>query len=67
MARSSREGISQFEGTPIQKSVIVANQQEAVNYLQEQLTGAGFSVTAIHSGLQRSVRESIMKDFRTGH
>jgi superfamily II DNA/RNA helicase len=55
-----------FGRLPIQKSVIFANQREAVDYVEAQLTGAGFSVTAIHSGLQQSVRDSIMKDFRTG-
>jgi translation initiation factor 4A len=55
-----------FGRLPIQKSVIFANQRDAVDYVQRELTGAGFSVTAIHAGLQQTDRDAIMKDFRTG-
>jgi translation initiation factor 4A len=50
----------------IAQAIIYANSKKAVDYLTEEMTKRNFVVSSIHSDMQMSEREKVMREFRTG-
>ncbi|KAI8600999.1 P-loop containing nucleoside triphosphate hydrolase protein [Dissophora ornata] len=55
-----------YETATITQTVIFCDTRRKVNWLTEKLTAREFTVSAIHSDMERGQREVIMKEFRSG-
>lgn len=55
-----------YDTLSIQQSILYANSRTRVDTLSEALRKDGHSVSSIHSGLERSERARVMKEFRAG-
>lgn len=55
-----------YDNIDIQQAIIYANTKKKVIELGQRMTDADFTVSIIHGDQEPNVRESIMKDFRTG-
>lgn len=50
----------------IGQCIIFVNSINTANYLEKKLTNDGFGVSKIHGELESNIRNSVLKDFRTG-
>ena len=55
-----------YETVTITQVVIFCNTRRKVDWLTEKLTAREFTVSAIHSDMEQTQREVIMKEFRSG-
>jgi len=55
-----------YETVTITQAVIFCNTRRKVDWLTEKLTAREFTVSAIHSDMEQTQREVIMKEFRSG-
>ncbi|KAI8601000.1 eukaryotic initiation factor 4A-I, partial [Dissophora ornata] len=55
-----------YETVTITQAVIFCNTRRKVDWLTEKLTARDFTVSAIHSDMEQTQREVIMKEFRSG-
>lgn len=55
-----------YETLTITQAVIFCNTRRKVDWLTEKLTARDFTVSAIHSDMEQTQREVIMKEFRSG-
>ncbi|KAF8950796.1 translation initiation factor eIF4A, partial [Entomortierella lignicola] len=55
-----------YETVTITQAVIFCNTRRKVDWLTEKLTARDFTVSAIHSDMDQTQREVIMKEFRSG-
>ncbi|QRV75440.1 DEAD/DEAH box helicase [Ceratobasidium sp. AG-Ba] len=55
-----------YETVTITQAVIFCNTRRKVDWLTEKLTAREFTVSAMHGDMEQKVRETIMKEFRSG-
>ncbi len=55
-----------YDTLTITQAVIFCNTKQKVDWLAEKMTGANFTVSAIHGDLDQDTRESVMQEFRSG-
>jgi superfamily II DNA/RNA helicase len=55
-----------FDGLSLSQSIIYANSLNRVVELYNAMIEEGFSVCALHSGMSKSERETVMREFRQG-
>ncbi|CAO3570884.1 unnamed protein product [Mortierella alpina] len=55
-----------YESMTITQAVVFCNTRRRVEWLRDQLTERGFTVSALHAEMAQPERESIVQDFRQG-